>query len=84
MPLISEALPTQKDKHIRALRQLPDDLLEAACFVELIGKRVTCQHNTWFEDKYKEFKVSGKPGALGNVYVDYRISEWDVAIETED
>ena len=74
---------TLKDKHIRNLRQLPDDLLEAAYQIELVEKRVLCQHDKWLEDKYKEFKVSGKPGALGDIFTDYRIEDWNISIETE-
>lgn len=74
---------TQKDKFIRNLRQLPDDLLEAAYSVELIGKRVLCQYDKWLRDKYKEFKVSGKPDALGDIFTDYRIEDWNISIETE-
>lgn len=74
----------QKDKHIRNLRQLPDDLLEAAYSVELIEKRVLCQHDKWLEDKYKEFKVSGKLDALGDIFTDYRIEDWNIAIEMEN
>ena len=73
---------TLKDKHIRNLRQLPDDLLEAAYAIDLVEKRVLCQHNTWLEDKYKEFKTNDKPDALG-IFTDFRIGEWAVAIETE-
>lgn len=73
----------QKDEYIRNLRQLPDDLLEAAYQIELVEKRVLCQHDKWLRDKYKEFRVSDKPGALGDVFTYYKIGSWDIAIETE-
>ena len=74
----------QKDKYIHSLRQLPDDLLEAAYQIELVERRVLCQHDKWLEDKYKDSKVDGKPDALGDVFTDYRLGSWDVAIEVED
>lgn len=71
---LTEAPPeTQKDKFIRSLCQLPEDLLKAAYQIELVEKRVLCQYDKWLEDKYRNFRVDGKPDALGDVFTDFRI-----------
>lgn len=84
MPLISAAPQTIKDKLIRDLRQLPIDLLKNADYIELICKKLIHQHDPYLEHKYKEYKVQGKPDALGDVFTYFKIGEWDVAFETEE
>ena len=73
-----------KQEAIDRINELPDNVLEKAYNVELIKKRVVCQHDRYLEDKYRDFKIISKPVALGDIFTYFRIGNWDVAFETDD
>lgn len=80
MPLISEASQTQKDKLIRQLRQLPDELLEEFYSLDIISLKGRMQYNSFLANRYRKYReLSPNEGWLR-----FGIGDWTIQMETED
>ena len=83
MPLVSGAPQTIKDKLIRDLRQLPEDLLKGIYKLELIEKRALMQKDQWLADKYSNDNNSDGFG-LHKGWLEFKVGDWFIKMEWED
>jgi len=83
MPLISEAPnETKKQKLIRKLQQLPEDILESKGLysLELVTLRCQLDYDRWLADKYREYRVLGSD----EHWLRFKIGEWTIVMEGEE
>jgi len=74
-----------KEKYIMQIRRLPEQILKLSYHIELVDKKVLCQHDAFVEDKYREFRiVNDKPDDLDDILKKFQIGEWKVSFEVED
>lgn len=56
MPLVSEAPPTLKDKLIKNLRQIPEDILEKLYHLDIVENKGQMEYNRWLADRYRKYR----------------------------
>lgn len=86
MPLISEAPmikdETRKQKLIKKIQQLPEDILESKelyC-IELINLTCQIQYDSWLVNQYRHYRVLSSD----KHWLRFEIGEWTVAMEGEE
>jgi len=72
---------TLKEKYIMQLRRLPDDILKIAYQVELINKRVLCQHDDYISDQYRSFRDLSDDDTD---FIVFKIGSFTIKMETEN
>lgn len=80
MPLISDKPETKKDKIIRNIRQLPDDLIDEFYTLDLISFKGSLEWNQWLADKYKAFGAYNKD----KDFLRFEIGSWVIKMECEN
>ena len=72
--------PKEKDKIIRNIRQLPNEILEnlySLNVINLIGKM---QYNQWVADQYRIYRELSH----SEKWLHFQIGNWKIRMETED
>ena len=69
-----------KDKVIRQLRQIPDEILENLYSLDIITLKGKMQFNSWLADRYKKYRVLSPD----KDWLMFEIGEWIIRVESED
>lgn len=69
-----------KDRLIRKIRQLPDDILMKAYHVELIDCKVLLQHDQWLADRLR----TDRDLSSDEDWLRFKVGDWTILMETED
>jgi hypothetical protein len=80
MSLISDAFETTKNKLIKKLCQIPDDILQELYFLDIIELKGKLQYNLWLADRYKKYRELSP----NKNWLEFKIGSWIVQMETED
>jgi hypothetical protein len=80
MSLISDAFETTKNKLIKKLRQIPDDILQELYFLDIVGLKGKLQYNLWLADRYRKYRELSP----NKNWLEFKIGSWIVQMEIED
>ena len=80
MPLISQPPDTIKQKMIRQIRQLPDELLEKLYFLDIINLKGKLQYDPWLADKYGNQQERSPYES----WFWFEVGDWIIQMEKQD
>lgn len=73
---------TKKQKLIRKIQQLPENILESVGLYSLDVVTLKCQmeYDDWLVDQYREYRVLSSD----EHYLRFKIGEWAIVMEEEE
>jgi len=79
MPIANE---TRKQKLIRKIQQLPEDILESKGLYDIELTKLRCQmeYDDWLADQYKRYRVLSSD----EHWLRFKIGEWLIVMEGEE
>lgn len=79
MPLISESPETRRQKLIKKIQQLPEDILESEGLysIELIDLKCQMQYDSWLASEYKHCRVLSSD----KHWLRFEVEEWSIVME---
>ena len=69
----------EKEKIIRQLRQIPDEILENLYSLDVIALKGQMQHDLWLSDRYKKYRVLSPDGD----WLMFEMGDWVVRMKSE-
>ena len=79
VPIANE---TKKQKLIRKIQQLPEDILESIGLysLDIVTLKGQLAYDDWLVDQYREYRVL----SLDEHYLRFKIGEWAIVMEGEE
>lgn len=71
---------TLKEKCIKRIQQLPEDILKQLYFLELIDPKGLMQYNKFLADRYRKHKILSS----GEDWIEFKIGEFRILMEAEE
>ena len=73
-------IPQIKDKIIKSIRQLPDEILEKLYSLDVINHKGKMQYDLWLANRYREYRSLSH----SEKWFHFQIGSWEIRMETEN
>lgn len=70
----------EKERLIRQLRQIPDEILENLYSLDVITLKGKMQWNSYLADRYKKYRALSHSKS----WLKFKIGDWAIQMESED